>query len=270
MLDHFLAGGGNLVVAVNRVEGDLNQGMGVELNTGLETWLEKKGIKVENSFLVDASCGSVGVTQQQGMFSFTSQVSFPYLPVFSNFGSHPVATGLEAVIFQFASPVTFVGDSSVKFTPLIYSSEKSGIQGVPLYFDIQKKWGKSDFPMSKLVAAAVAEGKLSGQGHSRMVVIGDGDFAVNGQGNSSHQLQPDNVNLLVNSIDWLSDDTGLIELRTRGITARLLKQVDEGQKSFLKWLNLLLPVILAIGIGFLRMQRNRIVREKRRMEDYTI
>jgi hypothetical protein len=46
-------------------------------------------------------------------------------------------------------------------------------------------------------------------------LISDGDFAVNGEGNQPQQLQQDNVNLMVNSIDYLSDDTGLIELRTK-------------------------------------------------------
>ena len=79
--------------------------------------------------------------------------------------------------------------------------------------------------------------KLPDQTDAKLVVIGDGDFAVNGQGQQAQQLTPDNVNLLVNAVDWLSDDTGLIELRTRGITSRMLDQIEDGKKNFLKWLN---------------------------------
>ncbi len=268
MLDDYLAGGGNMVVAVNRVDGDLNQGMGTDINTGLEGWLAEKGIEVENSFIVDINCGAVSVVQQQGMFSFTTQIDFPYLPIFNTFNEHPVTSGLETVIMQFASPVSYTGDSALIFTPLVFSSEKSGTQSVPLFFNIEKKWGENDFPMNGIVAAGVLEGNIAGSSNARMIVIGDGDFAVNGQGQQAQQLSPDNVNLLVNSIDWLSDDTGLIELRTRGITSRLLKQVEDGKKNFLKWLNVLLPVLLIIVYGFLRSQRNLIIREKRRLEHY--
>ena len=268
MLDEYLAGGGNLVVALNRVDGNLNQQSGSELFTGVETWLENKGITVNSDFIVDANCGSVSVVQQQSMFSFTSQVEFPYLPVFSNFSEHPVTSGLETVIMQSASSLTFTGDSSLSYQQLVFSSKQSGTENAPVFFNIQREWTDSDFPLENVVAAAVLEGPIAGANDTKMVVIADGDFAVNGQGQQAQQLSPDNVNLLVNAVDWLSDDTGLIELRTRGVTSRPLEQIEDGKKNFLKWLNVLLPVLLIIIYGLIRMQRNRIIRDKRRMEDY--
>ena len=268
MLEDYLAGGGNMVVALNRVDGDLNQGMGQVINTGVESWLSEKGIEVEPNFIVDANCGSVSVVQQQGVFSFTSQISFPYLPIFNSFTDHPVTSGLETVVMQFASPINFVGDTSLNYQPLVLSSEKSATQNAPLYFNIQREWTDSDFPQESITAAAVLQGKIAGESDSKLIVIGDGDFAVNGQGQQAQQLQPDNVNLLVNAVDWLSDDTGLIELRTRGVTSRMLEQVEDGKKNFLKWLNVLLPVLLILIYGLIRSQRNRMIREKRRREDY--
>lgn len=268
MLDEYLAGGGNMVVALNRVDGDLNQGMGNEITTGVESWLADKGIQVDRSFIVDANCGAVSVVQQQGIFSFTSQVEFPYLPVFNTFEEHPITSGLETVMFQFASPVNFSGDTTLKFQPLVYSSKLSGTQNIPVFFNIEREWTDTDFPMENIVAAALLEGNIAGQNPSKLVVIGDGDFPVNGQGQQARQLAPDNVNLLVNAVDYLSDDTGLIELRTRGVTSRLLEQIEDGKKNFLKWLNMLLPIVLIIVYGLVRMQRNRILREKRLNENY--
>jgi ABC-type uncharacterized transport system involved in gliding motility auxiliary subunit len=150
----------------------------------------------------------------------------------------------------------------------VLSSEQSGTEQTPVFFNIEREWTDSDFPEKNIVAGLVLEGKIEGENSARIVVFGDGDFAVNGQGQQAQQLSPDNVNLLVNSIDWLSDDTGLIELRTRGITSRLLDPVEDGKKNFLKWLNVLLPVLLIIIYGIIRMQRNSSVREKRRLEHY--
>ncbi|RLD63052.1 MAG: hypothetical protein DRJ01_04785, partial [Bacteroidetes bacterium] len=82
------------------------------------------------------------------------------------------------------------------------------------------------------------------------------------------KIQPDNVNLMANSIDYLSDDTGLIELRTKGVTSRPLDQISDGTKTLLKYLNFLLPLILVIIIGIVRFEHKRNIRIKRMEEGY--
>ena len=116
--------------------------------------------------------------------------------------------------------------------------------------------------MSQLVVAAIIEGRLSGKSSSKIVLVSDGDFAI-GNPKSGNQLPRDNVSLLVNSIDWLSDDTGLIELRTKGVTSRPIKEMEHGTKVFLKWFNFLAPIILIIIYGLIRMQMNNNKRIKR-------
>jgi ABC-type uncharacterized transport system involved in gliding motility auxiliary subunit len=105
------------------------------------------------------------------------------------------------------------------------------------------------------VVAGILEGKLSGNNNSRMVLVSNGDFAV-GTSQRRNQLPQDNISLLVNSIDWLSDDTGLIELRTKEITSRPLKHLENSTIAFLKWFNFLAPIILIIIYGLIRMQLN--------------
>ncbi|MFQ5448385.1 MAG: GldG family protein, partial [Saprospiraceae bacterium] len=65
-LDGYLSNGGKLFVAINRVDGDLQNQSGTAVTTGLESWLKSHGIKVEPSFVLDAQSGSVTVQQQQG------------------------------------------------------------------------------------------------------------------------------------------------------------------------------------------------------------
>ena len=147
------------------------------------------------------------------------------------------------------------------YTPLMKSSDKSGTKPAEGYIDIMRQWTDSDFPLSGLTLAAAFEGSFNGGKSTKMVVIGDGEFAETSD--QQQQVNPDNVNLLVNSIDWLSDDTGLVELRTRGATTRPLDDLEESKRSLLKYLNFLLPVILALAYGIFRFQRNRIIRLKR-------
>lgn len=266
-LDKYLAHGGNIFLAFDRVEGDFSVPMGRPVSYGLEEWLQRKGITVSESFIIDTKCGFVSLQQQQGNFIMTTQIQFPYLPIISKFANSPVTKGLESVSMQFASPISFAGDSTKKFTPLAFSSEKSGTIRAPLYFDVQRRWTESDFQASNLVVAGILEGKLAGNTDSKMIIISDGDFAVNGT-QRNVQLPEDNISLLVNSIDWLSDETGLIDLRTKEVTSRPLKEIPDARRAFLKWFNFLSPVIIIIVYGFLRWQMNRNKRIKRMEVSY--
>jgi gliding-associated putative ABC transporter substrate-binding component GldG len=267
-LDRFLERGGKMLVALNRVKADLQYGYGSVKNIGLESWLKAKGIVVDDNVVIDARCASVQVQQQQGAFRMISSMQFPYIPVVSKFAAHPISGGLEGLVMQFVSPVGYTGDSTVKYTPIAFTSEKSGTEKAPIYINIQRQWTQADFPQKNLVVAALFEGKLAGSTPTKMVVVGDGDFAINGSGQQAQQLQPDNVNFLVNSIDYLSDETGLIDLRTKSVTSRPLDEVSDGKKAFLKWFNFLLPILLILGYGFLRSQVNRNKRIQRMEESY--
>jgi len=267
-LDGFLGRGGRLFIALNRVDGDMSNAYGTPVNTGLEGWLREKGVEVTDKFLIDASCGSVSVRQQMGVFQTVNQIKFPYIPVIQHFADHPITSGLEAAILPFASELQFTGDSSLSFTPIAFTSEQSGTQSTPVFFDIQKQWSAADFPRGNIPVAAILEGKLVGQTPSRIVVVGDGDFPVNGPRDQFQERQGDNISLMVNSIDWLSDDTGLIELRTKGVVSRPIDQLEEGTQNLLKYLNFLLPIILVLIYGYIRMQRKKITRIKRMEESY--
>ena len=268
-LDEFLANGRNIFIAMNRVNGDLQTVSGTEVRTGLERWLETKGVRVNPDFIIDQSCGNVTVNQQQGYMTFQSNMQFPYLPLITKFADHPVSKGLTQVMMQFASSIDFISPGSgVTFQQLATSSDRSGTETPPITFNIARNWQQQDFPRSGLAVAALVSGKLAGSADSRMIVISDGDFAINGEGQMARQVPPDHLNLLVNSIDWLSDDTGLIDLRSKEVASRPIDQMDDGKKAFLKYLNFLLPLLLIVGIGIFRYQSRRNLRIRRMSEHY--
>src|SRR5690606_11069636 len=128
-------------------------------------------------FVIDAHCATIPVQQQQGFFMLQTNVSFPYLPVLSTFANHPVSSGLENVVMEFASPVRFVGDSAVTYTPLAFSSNLSDTLPTPVFFQINKEWEHTDFNASNVPVAAAMEGILIPDGApTKAVVITDGDF----------------------------------------------------------------------------------------------
>ena len=98
----------------------------------------------------------------------------------------------------------------------------------------------------------------------KIVVFSDGDFPSQGQGRG----QSDNASLMSNSVDWLSDDTGLIELRTKAVATRPIEDLEDGERSMWKYLNFLLPIILVIAYGIFRNQRQRNIKIRRMQESY--
>ena len=268
-LDEYLSTGRNIYIAMNRVNGNLQNLSGNAVNTGLEKWLEQKGVRVNPNFIVDQNCGSVMVNQQQGVMTFQTNMRFPYLPLINKFASTPATKGLTSVLLQFASSIDYTAvNKDLSFVSLASTSDKSGTENVPVYFNINRNWQQTDFPLSGLTVAALLSGKIAGSQNSKIIVVSDGDFPINGEGQQARQIQPDNLNFIVNAIDWLSDDTGLIDLRTKEVNSRPLDQMEDGKKAFLKYLNFLLPIILILGYGFFRWQYRRNLRIKRMNENY--
>ena len=261
-LDQFLQQGGNLLIAHNHVEADLQSMQGSLNKSNLSSWLAQKGLMLDNNFVVDASAGTVGVRQQSGFMTFTRQIPFHFWPQITKFEDSPATKGLNQVVLQFASSIQFRGDTSAVFIPLVKSSEKSGTIAAPTFINLNKEWTNADFPLEGQTIAALLRG-VNGNQQASIVLFSDGDFAVNGEGQQMQQLPADNVSLFVNAVDFLSDDTGLIDLRTKEITSRPLEALEDGQRNLLKWLNFLLPILLVLIFGLIRFQYRRNQRIKR-------
>jgi gliding-associated putative ABC transporter substrate-binding component GldG len=265
-IEQYYNNGGNVFIALNSVEGDFKTLTGKINYTGLDSWLIKEGIEVKNEFVVDENCSSVSVQQQQGFFNFVTQVKFPYIPLVSNYSGHVITKGLETIYFPFVSYFNIKEDSSANSQTkgIIFTSNKSGAISPPLYFNIEKKWTTADFPLNNLSLAVIKERKDISGNKIRIVAIGDGDFMVNQktqQGNQ--QLPPNHLNLALNSIEWLTDQTGLIAVRNKGVNNRPINPLEDGTKTMIKYFNFLFPIFLAIGFGFFRFQMNSRIRLKR-------
>jgi gliding-associated putative ABC transporter substrate-binding component GldG len=271
-LDTFLAHGGRLAIAFNHVQGDMQMGQARPVNGALAGWLAKKGLVVGNNAIIDAHCGTVPVQQRAGFFTLQENVQLPYLPMISSFADHPITAGLENVVLEFPSSVRYSGSQRLRYTPLAFTSAISDTQSAPIFLNVSRRWTKDDFHTSHLPVAAALEGPLVSSGvDTKLVVISDGNFIVNGPPQQGgRELTPDNVNLLSNAIDWLTDNTGLIGLRTKAVTAHPLQELGDGTKAMIKYLNFLGPVLLAVGYGLYRARRNRMIRQQRMNEHYTV
>lgn len=261
-LDRYLSEGGKLLLALNGVDGNFQSMQGTVKQTNYRAWLEKRGVILGKKFVIDGLCANIGVTQQSGGYTFQSQIPFPFLPLIKQFKEHSITRGLEQVILQFPTNLTFKPVNGVTTEILAQTSPNSGLLDPPVTFSIDKQWTEADFRSPAQTVAAVVTGP-AGNKQWKMVVISDGSFATNGVGQQAQQVQPDNISFMANAVDWLTDQTGLMDLRTKQVTARPLDNISESRKIFIKYLNFLLPLALAIGYGLYRNQRNHNIRMRR-------
>ena len=246
-LGQYLEQGGRLYIALNHAVGQISysQNNGFINRVGIEDMLEEFGLKINYDFVVDNYCGRILVTQDQGFLQLQSDRHFPYIPIIQNFSSHVITKGLNAMLLQFASSITNVKTTSAyTFTPLAKSSSISGVQKVPVFFDIYKTWTrKHDFNQPYNTVAALLSNE---DNNSAIVVITDADFM---EDKFFDPFYISNINFAVNSIEWLADDSGLIKLRNKYIENQSLKVVSDSYRRFLKYTNFFLPIVLVLLIG---------------------
>lgn len=278
-IDQYVMAGGNAVFALNRVEADLQTNRGNPVSTGLELLAAHYGVTVNENLVRDRNASTINVQQQQGGFTYMNQIDYPYIPVIYDFPDHPITAGLDGLIFQFVSSLQIaLPDSGLQHTVLAESSELSGISEGNFDLNPFRDWTNRDFLEAHLPLAVLLEGNFKSAyadhlesvyaesvAPGSLVIIGDGNFIINGEGRAQQRLPRSNVNFMVNVVDWLADDTGLIALRNKIISNRPLDSIEDGTQTFLKYMNVFLPVLLITGYGFIRY-RKRKSRRKRWLE----
>lgn len=253
-LDDYLSKGGGIFLALSSSQIQ-QQMIQPKADVGFRAWLADKGINLGEGAVISARCGQVQYQQQMGMMNIMRSVEFPYFPIIDQFADHPVSKGLEAMILNLPAAITYTPEEGVNYTALAKTHELSATANLPVFVDVQKRWQEADFQEGSKVLALAAEGKLAGDGLSRLVVVSDGGFALSEQ---NQRVNEDNANLAVNAIDWLADQTGLIDLRTKTVVYRPLDKegMSDLTRETIKYANLLAPVALLLGFGLYRRFRN--------------
>ncbi|MEL6812243.1 MAG: gliding motility-associated ABC transporter substrate-binding protein GldG, partial [Bacteroidota bacterium] len=211
-----------------------------------------------------------------------------YSPLSSKLNDHPIVTNLEAVRFDYASSIDTLPNSLNK-TVLLHSSPFSKVVGLPAEIDIDKEIPKNmrivnegpnpqEYNAGQVPLAVLIEGEFPSVYANRvkpfkipndrnkstptkMVVISDGDVVKN-QLERGRPLELGfdkwtnsfygNKEFLLNTVNYLLDDTGLINIRSKEISVAFLdpqKTLEERTKWQL--INLLFPLGLLAFFGFL-------------------
>ncbi len=280
-IDQFIMRGGKVGWFVDGVIADIS-GQGAQNRvTNLDEFLLAYGIKINKDLVIDTRNSRIGVMQRQGQISYQSVVEYPFIPEAVTFSEDNLITkDIGAVNLPFVSTLdtTLAEGLNLLFKPIVYSSERSGRKHEPYDIQPMQKFTIDDFPEAYLPLAATVVGTFqsyytahpvpdSGLGKlpdfigrspvNRMVVFGDSDF-MRDQG----ARNPENAALFLNTIDWLSQDEGLISIRSRTNTSRPLDpNISDSARWWIKYTNIFGPALLVVLFGVIRW-RIRLARRR--------
>jgi ABC-2 type transport system permease protein len=209
-----------------------------------------------------------------------------FSPLIMPIGNHPIVKNLEVIKLDFVSSIDTVSAKGIKKTILLQTSKYSKALKAPVRIDLRMATLRPDeniFTDSYQSVAILLEGQFESVFKNRMlpqfiqkktlpykdesvntqmIVISDGDIIRNEIQYSTKKPYPlgydkytnqtyGNKNFILNCINYLCDDSGLISVRARELTLRLLDK-KKILNERLKWqlINILMPLILIFIFGF--------------------
>ncbi len=261
----------------------------VPRDLNLEDMLFKYGVRINNDLVMDINhlpimlvTGYMGNQPQMGF------MPWPYFPLLLPSGDHPIIKNLNAVKSQFVSSIDTVGAKDIKKTILLTSSDYSRTANSPVIVDLNSARRNPDerlYTKSRIPVAVLLEGKfeslyknrippelandesigfIDDGADAKMIFISDGDVIRNqlhrkqgyplplGYDQDSRQTFG-NKDLIMNAMNYLVEDDGLISVRSRDIKIRLLDKTKIlRERLFWQILNTVLPVLLVIVYGIVQ------------------
>lgn len=108
------------------------------------------------------------------------------------------------------------------------------------------------------LAVALSNLRLEGSSQpSRIVVVGNSRFIEDGM----VRTKPENLAFALNAIDWLSEDEGLLGIRSKSAAPRPLLFSSERQRDLIKYLNLAgMPALLTLAGAVVLIRRHRLTK----------
>lgn len=194
---------------------------------------------------------------------------------------HPIVKNTDGVKFNFCSPIELL-KTNTKTTILLESSPYSKVIGTPSVVSLEmitEETSPKDYANGGLIpVAALFEGSFTSMFNNRilpfkdtafinksiptkMIVISDGDVIKNqidkgapielGYDKYTGQFFG-NKEFILNSVNYLLDDNGLINIRSKDVTLPVLdKQSVHDNYSQTQMLTVALPIVLLAIFGFI-------------------
>ena len=262
--------------------------MAIPQNVNLDDQLFTYGVRLNTNLILDIQSAPIPVvTGRVGNQPKTQLFPWFFFPLLTQANTHPIVNNLNAVKGEFVSTIDTIARPNIHKTGLLKSSIYTKVSNTPTRISLGMLRVEPDqyqFTDGNQVAAVLLEGKFQSvfknrispqiatsneinfkeeSDFNKMVVVADGDIAknyVNVKTSQYYQLGYDrftnqqfgNDDFMLNVVNYLCDDTGLMGVRSKKLTIRLMDKTLLKKEKF-KWqlINTVLPIglILIFGIA---------------------
>lgn len=297
VLDQYTMQGGKslwLIDAVTMEKDSLfnaeGKNVAIPRDLNLTDFFFKYGVRV-NPLLTSVKSQNIGRIALESGESESSRIqlfNWPYAPLGISANNHPISNNINLVKFDFANQIDTLKNNIAK-TILLKSDAPARLEGAPMEINLAFALQEPDselFNKEPQNLAVLLEGEFTSVYHNRvkplnlseekdksiatkMIVIADGDVIKNAiDRNGPMSLGFDkwtketygNKEFLLNAVNYLLDDDGLINIRSKEVKIAFLDQQKMADEK-IKWqlINILLPLVLLglSGLLFYYIRRNK-------------
>jgi len=295
VLDQYTMKGGKslwLIDAVTMEKDSLYNESGsnfaVTRDLNLTDFFFKYGVRINPVLVSDLYSAPIMVATGDGNDTQFIRLQWPYSPLASGNPNHSITNNINLVKFDFANQIDTLKNSVTK-TVLLQTSKLTKLEGMPREISIELATQEPDptiFNKGNQTLAVLLEGEFSSVYGNRikpfklseeknkskvtkMIVIADGDVIKNDINRNtpmdlgfdrSYNQPVGNKEFLLNAVNYLLDDDGLINIRSKEITVAFLDQeIIADQKTTWQLVNIALPLVLlglfSFGFNYFRKKK---------------
>ncbi len=288
-IDQFIVKGGKALFMLDAVKVDsaANDGnMCNPLDVNLGDLLFNYGVRLNPNLIKDAQmCAAIPmVVGNFGDKSNIELVPWQYFPLINTFGDSPIVKNLDAVYTKYVSSMDTVQARGIRKTPLLLTSAYTQLLQAPAvitYNAANKELDASKYRGGVQMVSILLEGKFQSlfnhrilpndpkaatfkaQGEaSKIVVCADGDLAANDVDTKHNAPLPlgydrfsgntfANKDFVLNALDYLLDDNGVIAARNKEVMLRPLdKYALQHEKTYWQAVNIVIPLLVLSVVAF--------------------
>ncbi|MCR4816773.1 MAG: gliding motility-associated ABC transporter substrate-binding protein GldG [Bacteroidales bacterium] len=305
VIDQFVMYGGKILWLVDALDADMDslqnkaQTFATRLPTNLEDMFFNYGVRVNPDLIMDYRCRGIPM---MGADNRMQLVPWYYFPTLVPNSKHPIVRNLDVLKTDFVSSIDLINNDIDK-TVLLTTSDHVHIKNAPVNIqlsDAMIEVNNQLFNRSALPVAVLLEGQFKSLYRGRlasafveleeiaykeqcdkptqMIVVSDGDMIRNGTAMSEQGRYPfplgydrytnvefANKTFLLNAINYLAGDEGMIDARPRNISIRRLDAAKvKEQRGAYQFANMFYPVlsVLVLAAVVMIVRKRKVKNEK--------
>lgn len=287
-LDQFIVSGGKSLFFVDGLQIDsigLEGTYAQPLNTNIEDLLFKYGVRINKNMVKDGASAAVipMVVGNMGDKPNVQPVPYRFFPLINNFGNSLITKNLDLISTKFVSSIDTVASPGIKKTPLLMTTPYTRVLNAPVLVTFNEARTETEadtYQAGVQTIGYLLEGTFSSLYKSRLlptddrlqyypetpqpskiIICSDGDMITNEINRKTGNPMPmgydkvsqhtfGNMDFVMNAVDYLLDDNGVITARGKEVKLRPLDTIKiREERTFWQALNIGLPLLLLACFG---------------------